>query len=81
MRITARALLIAALCASAGCARGDRPPAGDAAGAAASDTIDAARRDSLLGESALPGARGVKAAREAADRIEKRRARLDSISE
>jgi hypothetical protein len=40
-----------------------------------------AERDSLIGESALPGAQGVRAARRAADAGEQRAATLDSIAQ
>ncbi len=40
-----------------------------------------AERDSLIGESSLPGAQGVKAARRAADAAEERAATLDSITQ
>jgi len=50
----------------------------------AADTSNArteAERDSLIGESALPGAQGVRAARRAADAAEQRAATLDSIAQ
>jgi len=80
MRIPTR-LLVVGLSAFLGCGRAGESPddAGDREPVA--DSLDTARRDSLLGESSLPGARGVKAAREVANKIEARRARIDSIAQ
>ena len=43
------------------------------------DTLSQRQRDSILGESALPGAQGVRGALRAADSAEARRRRLDSL--
>lgn len=67
------ALLIGALLA--GCA-GDTPDP-DAEG---SDTLTRRQRDSIVGESGLPGASGVRNALDASDEAKSRAARIDSLS-
>jgi len=49
-------------------------------GAAAQDTLTRRERDSLIGQSRLPGAQGVRGAMRAADSAAARAARADSIS-
>ncbi len=49
-------------------------------GAAAQDTLTERERDSLIGQSRLPGAQGVRGAMRAADSAAARNARLDSIA-
>lgn len=65
----------------AGCGDG-APEAQDASGAAPApaDSITRRQRDSVIGESRLPGARGVKGALEASDAAAARAATLDSLS-
>ncbi len=53
--------------------------AGDDAGTPA-DTLTRRERDSVIGESRLPGARGVRGATRIADSANARMRRLDSIS-
>ncbi len=43
------------------------------------DSLSQRQRDSILGESALPGAQGVRGALRAADSAEARQRRLDSL--
>jgi hypothetical protein len=57
----------------AGCAGGESEGAG-----ASADSITRRQRDSIIGESALPGARGVRGALEASDAAAARAAALDS---
>jgi hypothetical protein len=62
----------------AGCSRADTDsPATDAL---SSDTLTQDQRDSILGESGIPGAAGVRGARRAADSAAARNARIDSIA-
>jgi len=72
--VKGRILLFVTVALIAGCS-------GQKGAAAAKDARTEAERDSLIGESSLPGARGVKAARRAADAAEQRNAVLDSISQ
>jgi hypothetical protein len=53
---------------------------GGAGGAQRTDTLTRRQRDSAIGASNLPGARGVQRALDAADTAAARRARLDSVS-
>lgn len=76
MRTTTRFLTVAILVALAGCARGCGDGANDAA---ARDTLTQRQRDSIIGESALPGAGGVRGALRAADSAAARAKRADSI--
>jgi hypothetical protein len=48
-------------------------------GASSADTLTRRQRDSIIGESGLPGAQGVRGALEAADSAAARRAREDSL--
>lgn len=48
--------------------------------AAAQDTLTRRERDSIIGQSRLPGAQGVRGAMRAADSAAARNARLDSIA-
>jgi hypothetical protein len=59
--------------ALAGCAKSGR------AQPAATDSLSQRQRDSVLGASKIPGARGVQKALEAQDSAAARNARLDSI--
>ena len=52
---------------------------GDPPGDEARDSLSQRQRDSILGESALPGAQGVRGALRAADSAEARQRRLDSL--
>jgi len=52
---------------------------GDPPGDEARDSLSQRQRDSILGESALPGARGVRGALRVADSAEARQRRLDSL--
>jgi hypothetical protein len=66
-------VLLLLLCASACTATGDE----DAASAA--DTLTRAQRDSMIGASSLPGARGVQRAIDARDTANARNAAMDSL--
>lgn len=48
---------------------------------AGADSLTSRQRDSLLGESPVPGASGVKGALEASDRARERAARVDSAGD
>lgn len=62
------------LCAVAvACAKGDRTAA------TARDTLTTRQRDSVLGASRIPGARGIQRAMRAADTVSAQTARTDSI--
>ena len=67
-----------AILALAGCSRPDTESA--ARDALSSDTLTQDQRDSILGESGIPGAAGVRSARGASDASATRNARLDSIA-
>lgn len=56
------------------------PDGGSDAGSAAGDTLTRRQKDSIVGESGLPGSGGVKAMIEASDRQKARADRLDSLS-
>jgi hypothetical protein len=73
-------LLIAlvALSFAAACSRPDSESA--ARDALMSDTLTQDQRDSILGESGIPGAAGVRSARQASDSAAARNARIDSIA-
>lgn len=75
---TPRRILIPCLVALAACSGGE-PPA-DAEGPP-SDSITQRQRDSVIGESNLPGARGVRGALDASDAAAARAAALDSLYE
>lgn len=66
-------VLLLLLCASACTATGDE----DAA--AAADTLTRAQRDSMIGASSLPGARGVQRAIDVRDTANARNAAMDSL--
>lgn len=68
-------LLLVCLVVAIGCA-GDAPEADPAT----ADTITQRQRDSVIGESGLPGAAGVRGALDASDAAAARAARLDSAS-
>ena len=68
--------IVVFLCAA--CARADTDSS--ARDALSSDTLTQDQRDSILGESGIPGAAGVRSARQAADSAASRNARLDSIA-
>ncbi len=53
---------------------------GSDGGNTAADTLTRRQRDSIIGESGLPGAQGVRGALQAADSIAARNARLDSLN-
>ncbi|MFQ5678370.1 MAG: hypothetical protein ACE5HP_02835 [Gemmatimonadota bacterium] len=75
------ALLLVAVGLAAGgnaCSGGESGSAGNAADAAR-DTLTRRQKDSILGESPLPGARGVRGALRAADSVNARYRRLDSL--
>ena len=74
-RAGSRIFVVATLIAAFGCTGGE--DAGDSS--AGGDTVTRRQRDSLIGESVLPGAQGVRAAMRAADSAEARMRRLDSI--
>ena len=65
-------LLVLAAIVLAGCAPSETP-------ANNRDTMTQRQRDSVLGQSGLPGAQGVTKALSAADSARARQARLDSI--
>lgn len=67
------AVLLVTLFALGGCAGGE--PEG---GAAHADSVTQRQRDSAIGESRLPGARGVRGALDASDAAAARAAALDS---
>jgi hypothetical protein len=69
-----RALLLLGLLAAAGCA--PKPAA-----APARDTLSQRQRDSVIGQSALPGARGVQGALAAQDTAAARARALDSVAQ
>lgn len=74
-----RGLCIAAtLWLLAACSRADTESS--ARDALMSDTLTQDQRDSILGESGIPGAAGVRSARGAADSAAARNARIDSIA-
>ena len=77
--VRARAVVAVALLLSLGaCSGADTDsPARDAL---TSDTLTRDQRDSILGESGIPGAAGVRSARRAADSAEARNARIDSTA-
>ncbi len=62
-----------AACAIAACARAPRPAASSA------DTLTRRERDSVLGASRIPGAKGIQRAMRAADTANAQTARTDSI--
>ena len=71
-------IVTALLLSSTACSRADTDsPARDAL---SSDTLTQDQRDSILGESGIPGAAGVRSARRAADSAAARNARIDSIA-
>lgn len=57
----------------AGCGKSERPSS------ATTDTLTRRQRDSVLGASRLPGARGIRGALTAQDSAAARNARVDSI--
>ena len=65
------ALVLGLLLAGGGCARGPKP-------AVVRDTMSTRERQEAIGRSAIPGARGVTRALEAADSASARVKRLDS---
>lgn len=68
-----RVVAIVAICLSAACS-GD-----NARESAPADTLSRAQRDSVIGASSLPGARGVQRAIEARDTANARNAAMDSL--
>ena len=63
---------------TAACSRADTDsPARDAL---TTDTLTQDQRDSILGESGIPGAAGIRSARRASDSAAARNARIDSIA-
>lgn len=70
------ALALACLVAGAGCSGDDPEPA-----PAAADTLTRQQRDSVIGESRLPGAGGVRGALDASDAAATRAAAHDSLSD
>ena len=62
-----------ATCAIAACSRAPQPAASSA------DTLTRRQRDSVLGASRIPGARGIQRAMRAADTTSAQTARTDSI--
>ncbi len=78
-RLCTPALVAVALLLSVtACSRADTDsPARDAL---SSDSLTQDERDSILGESGIPGAAGVRSARRAADSAASRNARIDSIA-
>jgi len=73
MRLLRSAFLVSAVLSLAGCSK----PADTAANNR--DTMTKRQKDSVLGQSGLPGAQGVTKAMNAADSQKARMARLDSI--
>ena len=71
MKLVRAALLCALL---AGCGDGDQADAGSAA-----DTLSRAERDSILGQSTVPGGSAVGRALETSDIAAERAAQMDSI--
>lgn len=69
-------LLLACLLVAPGCSGGDPEPAPVTA-----DTSSRRQRDSVIGESRLPGARGVREALDASDAAAARTATFDSLSD
>jgi hypothetical protein len=69
-------LLIAVLAGAAGCSGGDADP-----DPATAEELTRRQRDSIIGESRLPGAGGVRGALEASDAAAARAAALDSASD
>lgn len=68
-------ILITSLALVAGCTGDSEPDSGPAL-----DSITQRQRDSVIGESNLPGARGVRGALEASDAAAARAAAIDSLS-
>lgn len=77
-RIAATAL--AALLALAAACSGGTPDRGAAADTVSADSMTRRQRDSVIGESRLPGAQGVRGALEASDAAAARAAAIDSLS-
>lgn len=73
-RRTPTLLLAFGLAGLLACAGGEPDPAADA------DTLTRRQRDSVIGESRLPGAGGVRGALDASDAAADRNAVLDSLS-
>lgn len=48
---------------------------------AAADSITQRQRDSVIGESGIPGARAIRSAQKASDALDERSARLDSLED
>lgn len=65
-------LFLAGACSGKSCG-------GEGGDATSRDTLTQRQRDSIIGQSKLPGARGVKGALDVADKARARQARLDSI--
>lgn len=74
-RFAAIAAVLAAGLLLSGC-----PDGGSASGDAPSDTLTRREKDSIVGNSGLPGSGAVREAIEASDRQKARAERLDSIS-
>lgn len=72
-------LLLLLVIGSIGCDGGAASDGGNAAAASKSDTLTRRQRDSAIGASPLPAARGVRGALEAADSAAARARYLDSI--
>jgi hypothetical protein len=68
-------ILMISLVFAAGCSGESEPAAEPAA-----DSITQRQRDSIIGESRLPGAQGVRGALEASDAAKSRAATIDSLS-
>lgn len=68
-------LVLACLAGAVGCAADPEPAS------SASDSVTQRQRDSIIGESRLPGAQGVRGALEASDAAAARAAALDSLSD
>lgn len=73
---TTLAVLALAVLAAAGCTG-----AADGGSNAGADSLTRRQRDSLLGESPVPGASGVRGALDAADRARERAGRVDSTGD
>lgn len=52
---------------------------GSAGSDAPADSLTQRQRDSVIGESGLPGARGIRSAQKASDALDERAGRLDSL--